>query len=149
MCGLKKKPAAAAGFMAQAFTADAELADNLRAGHRYAAAYYAARAAAGQGDAAKLSDKERARLRKQALEWLRADLAMRTRQLETGKPADRAAVRQALRHWQKDGDLAGLRDKAALAKLPAEERGAFTSLWSDVAALLKKAEAPAKKEGKR
>ena len=40
-------------------------------------------------------------------------------------------------------------DKAALAKLPAEERAACEKLWADVAALLKKAEAPAKKEGKR
>ena len=37
-------------------------------------------------------------------------------------------------------DLAGIRDKAALAKLPAEEQKAFTRLWSDVAALLKRAE---------
>ena len=37
-------------------------------------------------------------------------------------------------------DLAGIRDKAALAKLPAEEQKAFTRLWSDVAALLKQAE---------
>jgi len=36
--------------------------------------------------------------------------------------------------------LAGLRDKEALDKLPAEEQKAFTQLWADVAALLKKAE---------
>jgi len=45
-----------------------------------------------------------------------------------------------LDHWQKDSDLAGIRDAAALAKLPAEEQKAFTQLWADVAALLKKAE---------
>jgi hypothetical protein len=53
-------------------------------------------------------------------------------------------VRQRLRHWQQDGDLAGLRDAAALAKLPAEERAACERLWADVAALLKKAEGEAK-----
>ena len=57
-------------------------------------------------------------------------------------------MQRALRHWQKDSDLAGLRDKSALARLPADEQKAFVQLWSDVAALLKKAEAPAKKEGK-
>jgi tetratricopeptide (TPR) repeat protein len=115
----------------------------LAAAHRYNAACYAALAAAGQGeDTAKLDDKEKARLRKQALDWLRADLVLRTRQLETGKPADRAAVQQTLRHWQKDTDLAGLRAREALAKLPAEEYEAFTHLWADVAALLKKAEKP-------
>ena len=118
-----------------------------KAGHRYNAACFAALAAAGQGeDAAKLDDKERTRLRKQALDWLRADLALRGKQLETGKPADRAEVQQALRHWQQDTDLAGIRDAAALAKLPAEEQKAFTQLWADVAALLKPSHTPATKE---
>ena len=60
----------------------------------------------------------------------------------TGKPADRAEVQEAMPHWQQDTDLAGLRDAAALAKLPAEEQKAFTQLWADVAALLKKASGP-------
>ena len=45
-----------------------------------------------------------------------------------------------LKHWQKDGDLAGLRDKEALAKLPPDEQKAWAQLWADVAELLKKAE---------
>jgi hypothetical protein len=57
-----------------------------------------------------------------------------------GSPADRAAVGQTMRHWQKDSDLAGIRDASALAKLPAEERTECERLWADVAALLKKAE---------
>jgi hypothetical protein len=58
-------------------------------------------------------------------------------------------VQWKMRHWQTDSDLAGIRDKAALDKLPAEERKAFARLWADVAALLKKAQAPAGEEGKR
>ena len=54
-----------------------------------------------------------------------------------------------MQHWQKDSDLAGLRDKEARAKLPAEEQKAFAQLWADVAALLKKAETPAQKDTKR
>jgi serine/threonine-protein kinase len=149
-CQIKKLHHTATGLYAAVFAADPRLADDLRAGHRYNAACFAALAAAGQGeDAGKLDDKERTRLRQQARDWLRADLVLRRKQLETGKPADRAAMQQALRHWQKDSDLAGLCDSAALAKLPAEERAACAKLWSDVAALLKKAEAPAKDEGKR
>jgi hypothetical protein len=53
-----------------------------------------------------------------------------------------------LPHWQPGGAPAGIRDGAALDKLPAREPKAFTQLWSDVAAPLKKAEAPAKKEGR-
>jgi hypothetical protein len=116
-----------------AFTADPTLADDLKAGHRYNAACNAALAAAGKGeDAGKLDDKDRARLHKQALDWLRADLALYTKLTASGPPAARPFV-----------------DKAALAKLPAEERAAFTRLWADVAALLKRAETPEKKEGQR
>ena len=45
-----------------------------------------------------------------------------------------------MRHWQQDSDLAGIRDAAALAKLPADEQKVFTQLWADVAAALKEAE---------
>jgi tetratricopeptide (TPR) repeat protein len=145
VCHAKKLYASAARLSAAAFAADSKLAEDLKASHRYYAACHAALAAAGQGeDAGKLDDKERTRLRQQALDWLRADLGLRTRQLETGKPADRAAVQQALRHWQKDTDLAGIRDKAALAKLPADEQKALAQLWADVAALLQKAKEKAK-----
>lgn len=79
-------------------------------------------------------------MRKLALDWLRADLRLRAKQLESDKPADHSDVLRSLRHWQKDSDLAGLRDEAELAKLPAHERAACKQLWSDVAALIKKAE---------
>lgn len=117
------------------------LADDLKAGHRYNAAGGASLAAAGQGEeSAKLDDKEKTRLRKQALDCRRADLTRRTKQLETGKPADRAVVQQMMRHWQQDTDLAWLRDAAALAKLSADEQKACAQLWADVGALLKKLE---------
>jgi hypothetical protein len=50
------------------------------------------------------------------------------------------AQRQRLAHWQQDSDLAAVRDKAALAQLPEDERRAWGQLWEDVAALLKKVE---------
>ena len=93
-------------------------------------------------DAAKLDDTERTRLRQQALDWLRADLTLRTKQLDSGTPADRTAALWAVGNWQQDADLAGIRDAAALAKLPADEQKASTQLWADVAALLKTAETP-------
>ncbi len=149
-CKIKKLYHTATRLLAAAFAADPKLADDLEAAHRYNAACYAARAAAGQGeDAAKLDDQERTRLHQQARDWLRADLALRGKQLESGQPADRAAVQRALRHWQRDRDLAGLRDKDALAKLTADEQKACTQFWADVAALLKKAEIPTQKEGER
>jgi tetratricopeptide (TPR) repeat protein len=142
-CENKKLHYAATSLFAAAVAADPKLGDDLKAGHRYDAARSASLAAAGQGeDAAKLDNAVRTRLRKQALEWLRADLALCTKQLESGKPADRAEVQKTVRDWQKDTDLAGIRDAATVAKLSGEEQKACTQLWTDVAALLKKANAP-------
>jgi tetratricopeptide (TPR) repeat protein len=141
--------AAAARFWADAFAADPKTAEDLKADHRYNAVCSAALAAAGKGeDAGKLDDKVRARLRQQALDWLRADLALRTRQLESGRPTDRAEVQQKLTHWQGDKNLAGLRDQAALEKLSPDEQKAFTQLWADVATLLQKAGASPKEDSK-
>jgi hypothetical protein len=79
--------------------------------------------------------------RRQALDWLRADLAAYAKLAESDKAATKQAVRQRLEHWQKDADLAGLRAPEALAKLPADEREACQQLWADVAALLQKVSA--------
>jgi hypothetical protein len=44
-----------------------------------------------------------------------------------------------LRGWQADPDLAGLREEAALARLPEAEREACRKLWADVADVLHRA----------
>jgi eukaryotic-like serine/threonine-protein kinase len=138
LCLEHKNLPAAARFYAEAFAAQPKLGDDLQAGHRYNAACAASLAAAGQGiDAAKLDDKERTRLRKQALDWLRADLAAWSKLVEGGETATRAAVVKTLQHWQKDADLSGLRDAPALTKLPESERAACQKLWKEVAELLK------------
>jgi serine/threonine-protein kinase len=132
--------AAAVRFYAAAFAEQPQLAEDLRQGSRYRAARAAALAVAGQGqDAGHLEDKERARLRQQALGWLRADLARWARLLEGGKPESLAALRRTLTGWQKEPDLAGLRDPEALARLPEAERPAWGKLWADVEALLARA----------
>jgi hypothetical protein len=136
----KKRYAAPARFFAAAFAADAKLADNLQRQHRYNAACAATWAGCGRGqDAKQLNDQDRARWRQQALAWLRADLARWTKSVDKGTPQGRTRVRQKLQHWQRDLDLAGLRDAAALAKLPATEREACRQLGTDVIALLHRA----------
>src|SRR5262249_9139343 len=107
--------AASARFRAAAFADDPALADDLKAGHRCAAALAAAGQALASGE---LSGKERVRWRQQALEWLRADLAANRKLLASGTPGSREEIERRLRRWQCDRDLASLRDKAALAKLP-------------------------------
>jgi serine/threonine-protein kinase len=136
----KQLPATAARFYKEAFAAEPKLADDLRAGHRYSAARAAALAAAGQGnDAQKLEAPERARLRRQALDWLRADLAQWTRQMQKGSPQLRMALAGTLEHWQHDSDLAGVRGEPAMARMAAEEQPGWRQLWADVETTLAKA----------
>jgi tetratricopeptide (TPR) repeat protein len=138
----KQRYAAAARLYAEAFAAKDARAD-LIARHRYNAACAAALAAAGKGQgAAQLDDQERATLRRQALDWLKADLVAWTRRLDQGAPQARPLVQRTLRHWQKDPDLAGLRDQDALAQLPQDQRQAWGRLWADVADLLKRTHGP-------
>jgi serine/threonine-protein kinase len=133
----KRLFATAARFYGMAFEAQPGLAADLGAAHRYNAASAAALAGCGRGEgAATLDDRERARLRGQALAWLRADLALWAKQAQGNDPQEWAKVRTALAHWRDDPDLAGLRDKDALAKLPEDEGGAWRKLWADVESLL-------------
>ena len=141
VCQAKKLHQAATGLYIAAFATDSKLASNIQTGHRYDAACNAALAAAGQGeDAAKLDDAAKAKLRGQAHDWLKADVAALTKLLDSGSLQARPYIVKTLRHWQKDADLTSIRDAAALAKLPPDEQKAFAQLWADVAALLKAAE---------
>ncbi len=143
MCRTKKLNKTGARLLAEAFAADPILADDLKAGYRYDAACFAALVASGVGgDTAATDDNERADFLKRALDWLRADLALRTKQLEEGRPTDRAEVERIMKHWREDPDLAGIRDADALAKLPEKEREACRELWADVDELAKRATAP-------
>jgi serine/threonine-protein kinase len=145
LCQLHRhRYAAAACFYQEAFAAQPALATDLQAGHRYNAACAAALAGCGQGkDAAKLDDKERARLRRQALDWLRADLDAWRRLLDRLPDKDRPVLIKQMQDWQSDVDFAGLRGPQALARLPDAERPAWQILWADVADTLARAQAKA------
>jgi tetratricopeptide (TPR) repeat protein len=137
LCQYYGRAYAAARLYAAAFAARPELADNLLSHDRYSAACAAALAAAGQGeDAAKLGAAERANLRQQALTWLTADLKAWAA-LVKHDPREWEWARLTLRRWQKDSDLAGIRDTTELAKLPQDEQEACRRLWREVDAMLR------------
>src|SRR5262249_34157052 len=141
LCRRYRKRYAAARFFSDAFAAEPKLADDLDKQFRYNAACSAALAAAGKGkDAGQLPDKVVLTLRRQALRWLRADLAAYARLAERDDPKLRQAVRQRLTHWLKDPDLASVRDREALDTLPDHERQQWGKLWADVDALHRKAD---------
>jgi serine/threonine protein kinase/Flp pilus assembly protein TadD len=126
-----KTPAAAERFYAEAFAANPQLTDDPSNQLRYNAACYAALAGCGEGDGAKLDDAERTGLRQQALDWLRAELAVWTTVVQKQPDEARVNFERTLRHWQQDADFAGVRGDA-LAKLPEAERQAWQQLWVDV-----------------
>jgi serine/threonine protein kinase len=132
----------AARLYTDAFAAESNLADDINSGHRYNAACAAVLAARGQGlDAAHLDDREKARLRGQALGWLRADLSLWSRVGSGGKPPVGRTLRESLQNWQDDTDLLGVRHPLPLANLPQAEREAWHKLWYDVGDLIAKAAA--------
>jgi tetratricopeptide (TPR) repeat protein len=111
--------------------------------HRYDAARAAALAGCGQGkDAADSDDAQRARWRRQALQWLRLDLARWGKALDGAKGQARAQVRARMQYWRSDGDFAVLRGNDALARIPAEERKEWQRFWAEVDALIQRASEP-------
>jgi tetratricopeptide (TPR) repeat protein len=143
LCAFKRLNHAAVRFFEEAFAAQPKLAEDLDAGPRYTAACAAALAGCGQGkDIDQLDSKERARLRCQSLDWLRADLEAWGRLLDKAPDKARSAARvtSTLQHWLVDPDFAGARGPVALAKLPQAERQPWQQLWGDVAARLARAQ---------
>jgi tetratricopeptide (TPR) repeat protein len=166
-CRKFDRPHTAARLYAAAFAAQPSLADDLGKGHRYQAACAAALAAAGQGhDASKLSDRDRTALRRQALDWLRADLKRLTQTVANhhaasaaqkpppASPLEKLAgqsqrpgaaalllVCDRLQQWQNSLDLHSVRDDKELARLTPEEQKDWRQLWHNVRALHQKARA--------
>jgi serine/threonine-protein kinase len=136
VCQWKGLYVAAARLSAQAFAAEPKLAEDLDREFRYDAACCAVQAAAGlAGDDPALPDRARRPLRRQALAWLRADLAR-----YVGDSTLSARVPGRLRHWLAERDFASVHDDRALLALPDDELLEWRRLWQDVAALLAKAE---------
>ena len=93
----KRLHGASARLWQEAFALDPRPASNLAAGHRYNAACAAALAGCGKGaDAAQLDEVQRSRWRRQALTWLRADLALWARSLAGDNREARASALHAL-----------------------------------------------------
>jgi tetratricopeptide (TPR) repeat protein len=126
---VNKRYRTAALLYREAFARQPELAGD----HRYNAACCAALAGCGQGKgASQLAFGVRLVWRKQALAWLQADLAARREQLKGEVPGQAVAAHQALEHWLRDPDLAGVRELNHLTRLPVEEGEAWFRLWVDV-----------------
>jgi eukaryotic-like serine/threonine-protein kinase len=137
LCRIKQLHATSARLWAEAFTASPKLTGELYLGHRFAAACSAALAASEQSkDEPRTDQPTRDKLRRAAIDWLEADLAQSTALVERGSYLDRMIIPTLLSHWRVVPDLASLRDPAALAALPDQERHDCTVFWSRVDLLI-------------
>jgi tetratricopeptide (TPR) repeat protein len=96
---------------------------------RYDAAVFASQCGTGGGNSA-VPEADRPRFRTEALNWLRADLAILKELAADPKNKDR--VHHKLNDWIPDGELASVREPDQLAKLPDEERKDWEKLWAEV-----------------
>jgi eukaryotic-like serine/threonine-protein kinase len=127
--------AASVRLHSEAFTADPKLAD----GWSHNAASSAALAGCGKGKDDPAPDQAaRTKLRGQALDWLKAELATRGR-LDAGDSNRREDIVLEFNQWKVDNDLAAVREPEALKKLPDAERKAWEALWAEVDRLLERA----------
>ncbi|HEV3120832.1 MAG TPA: tetratricopeptide repeat protein [Isosphaeraceae bacterium] len=140
LCQRKNLYGASARFWAEAFQSDRALADDANARNRYNAACAAALAGSGQAKSEPPLDlAAQARLRRQALDWLKAELAAWNTKTSGNDPQARAEAAETLKWWQADTDLASVRGADALDRLPESERNDWQALWADVETVLKRA----------
>ena len=131
----RSRPEVAARLWTGAFAAAPDLAADLVAMNRFQAARAAVRAGTeGEGEFTGPNADSRAKWRRQAVEWLRADLAASTAILNTGTASQRAGVARRLSRWQVDPTLAPIRDEPALSTLPEAERRSLREFWDKVRA---------------
>jgi serine/threonine-protein kinase len=141
LCFVKSYYATAARLYAEALIAIPQLTADPRGGHRFNAARAASLAGSGQGkDAANLTESQRDRLRAEARAWLRLDVADWAKKVEMGTAADRIQAEKAMSQWREEPDFAALREPDELDRLSTDEREECNALWSEVTALLDRAE---------
>jgi hypothetical protein len=100
---------------------------------RYHASFYAAMAGCGKGnDVSQLDDQEKARLRKQALAWIRLCLNFVRKSAESDDPDKRRYAVNSLTHGLADPNLVCVRSGPDFEALPPEERAAWAAFWSDM-----------------
>lgn len=143
LCYYQRQFGQAAMFWQRALSAEPSATSPAATIQRYNAACAAALAGCGQRrDVPPLDAAARAGWRRQAIEWLQAELAARKESLPAADAAQRTAIAKTLAHWQSDRDLAGLRDEPALADLASDEQAACRAFWADVAQQLAQANLP-------
>jgi len=141
LCSRKKLYGASARFWAEAFQSDRTLAGDAKARNRYNAACAAMLASSGQVKVEPpLDPAALATLRRQALDWLKAELEAWAAGVKGNDSQARAEAVRMLKWSQSDTDLTSVRNPDALARLPEPDCKDWQTFWADVEALLKRSE---------
>ena len=133
-----------------AFAAEPPLA--AHGTNRYDAACAAVRLAAGDDPSAAVGWDEWGVAQDQAFAWLTAQLAEFRRLAVSADPAERGVAAGNAAHWQKDEDMAPVREPARRAWMPAPDRARWEKFWAEVEAVRASAlppVAPPPREAKR
>jgi tetratricopeptide (TPR) repeat protein len=125
------EPGAALELLRQGARANPGWLADPASGVRYNSACFACLAAAGRGKDAP-PPAERPALRKQARDWLAADLAAWRERVAANPAKYRTVAHGQTAHWLTDPDLRSVREPSDLEKLPDEERGRWAKLWAEV-----------------
>jgi tetratricopeptide (TPR) repeat protein len=112
----------------QAFAADRLLEQK----YRYQAACAAVQLAAGKDVHVRVRNPQAAHLRHLALQWLLDGLEVTKKDVQSKQLVVRRNAKIALANGRCDPDLAPVRDAAALAALPGDERQAWQQFWAEV-----------------
>ena len=115
--------AMAARLVDEALGVKPRLVDDVDGRHRYDAACFAALAGCGKGnDQPSPDEAARRALRRQAFDWLKADLVIWSRMLATAGSEQKSSARHLLEHARFDPHLVGVRELSAIRQLPGPER---------------------------
>jgi hypothetical protein len=139
----QRRYAAATRLYERAFASDPALAADVKNGHRYDAACYAARAARGDGVDAAIRPDERKVLRGKALAWLQEDMSLYRKWAVSSSSAERNLVVAKMTHWLRDSDLSWVRHPFLLATSTADEAKQWLAFWDEVRATREAALKPA------
>jgi eukaryotic-like serine/threonine-protein kinase len=147
--GLKyRRYAAACRLFAEVFAEMPAVANTVSGGARLNAACFAARAGTGYGEPDPTLDRaEQARLRKQALDWLRAELDGWQAALKVAPLAEHGVPRFRVRSWLINPHFDAVRRSERLQQLPAAEQREWATLWADIAAFGQSGAIPALRQG--
>jgi tetratricopeptide (TPR) repeat protein len=131
--------AAAARFWTSVMASNLPISAPHQAQFQVEALRSAVLAGCGQGKDAPPDDAAKAKLRSQAREWLQASLDLYSKAVDRKSVSNVRSAADFVYRLKLQPEFARVRDAEALAKLPEQEKLAWSALWSEVDSLSKKA----------